>query len=245
MASPRAARAVAASATSRIEPSSIHSSVVRDSIRSRSIVGSCGARGPRRDRTSADLRSASVRGSGRPTRSGRSVRSGRPRRTGRPSSRRGGRPPLPERPAPLRPDEGRRSSPSRSPRGGRLPLPDRLAAPPLEPDPPRLAPGRPDRAPPERPSDRPSDRPSERPPAPPPAGRREPGRPPLGRPPAGRGRRGRSSDIGLRCYALAQSKPLNRAENDEERHPEGWRSSWRKPAASYSPRGSLPKYHRR
>ena len=78
----REARAVAASASSRIEPSSIHCSVERDSIRSRSIDGSCGARGPRRARTSAARRSASFRGSGRVGRSLRSPRSGRPPRAG-------------------------------------------------------------------------------------------------------------------------------------------------------------------
>ncbi len=60
------ARRVAATASARTDPSSIHVSSVRSSIRACSTAGSRGARGPRRMRTSAARRSASVRGSGRP-----------------------------------------------------------------------------------------------------------------------------------------------------------------------------------
>ena len=59
------ARAVAACASARIDPSSTHCSVWRCSIFWRSMLGSTGLRGARRARTSAARRSASVRGSGR------------------------------------------------------------------------------------------------------------------------------------------------------------------------------------
>ena len=59
------ARRVAATASARTDPSSIQVSSVRSSIRARSIAGSRGGRGPRRSRTSAARRSASVRGSRR------------------------------------------------------------------------------------------------------------------------------------------------------------------------------------
>ena len=61
------ARRAAATASARTDPSSIHVSSVRSSILACSTAGSRGARGARRLRTSAARRSASVRGSGRPS----------------------------------------------------------------------------------------------------------------------------------------------------------------------------------
>ncbi len=139
-----AARRVAPVAARRTDPSSIHCSVVRSSMRWRSRSGSRGSRGNRRDLTSSERRSASVCGrAGRPSRRAPGRASGRPRPprlSGRPPERPSLRP-LPERPSlPLRepePDDfaderpgplgrpdGRRES---SRRGGRDDEPEDMA----------------------------------------------------------------------------------------------------------------------
>ncbi len=121
------ARSVAATASSRTAPSSIHVSTVRSAILLASTDGSRGVRGPRRAATSAARRSASVRGRRGAARlaGGRAPGRGADRPPGRPSARPAGRPP--GRPAgrplvrPARcpcppPDRGGRPPPAGRPR---------------------------------------------------------------------------------------------------------------------------------